>query len=331
MVPLAEIFHCQTVHLFRWNEEILRQKIADSQGIALFHIASCYRMFRMPRTGHIDEIESIHEVRQIVVNFNLSELLAKDHNLGPNLVRETKQFLPQTDENLGREISNYLFTHFQFDPETILKPNSPKTVIVIDVLRILKLLLDNVVLDNGEDCKVSQIFPPSRTLEDVDEHEDDEVLSLDNIEDSNITISQILHPGRTLENVDEHEDDENENEDDDYEDNLSLNNLKYLLGLRSYFNVRRRGRPLTRVESRGFVEISPVVLKKRNEFDKRVHTCAICLDGFVDVDDDKILTTKCLHAFHSYCISKWLYNKNSCPTCRLVLPLSDIYLFSTTK
>ena len=42
-------------------------------------------------------------------------------------------------------------------------------------------------------------------------------------------------------------------------------------------------------------------------------TCAICLDS---VNDPLMLTTKCKHTFHEYCLDTWLTQSKTCPFCR---------------
>ncbi|KAL3533040.1 hypothetical protein ACH5RR_006561 [Cinchona calisaya] len=282
-VRVQEIFHCRKVRLFRWNEKILRNnKVSDSEGLALFRITSSFKTFGKPSLAWRHEIESVTNERGVIVPFNLSDLLGNDKKLGPRLVRETKRFRPETYDNHGHHISDYLFSRFQFDPETInLQQNSAKIVIVIEVFRVLLVFFDNAQDPN---FRISFFMPPERTLEKVDKDEDN------------------------------HARDDKEDKDD------------FLLQLRTYLNIsgsRGMGRPLTKDEPRAFVEISPKALGKRKEFDKKVETCPICLGGFDDVDDKRIFATTCYHVFHRDCISKWLLNKNSCPTCRLVLPFSD--------
>ncbi|KAL3533039.1 hypothetical protein ACH5RR_006560 [Cinchona calisaya] len=191
--------------------------------------------FRAPNLGQGDIIEFVNkQTNHVVFPFNLSELLAKDQNFGPKLVSGTKEFLPETEQPLGQHISNFC-TCFQFGQKIVLQPNSPKSVIVVEVIVLRKV-------------------------------------SFDNADHPNIAFSQILLPG------------------------VCGGREELLLGM----------------NQRGFVEYSPnvVLLEKRKEFDRGAETCAICLDGFVDVDDDdKISTTVCSHVFH-----------NHCPTCRLVLP-----------
>ncbi|KAJ4981220.1 hypothetical protein NE237_032057 [Protea cynaroides] len=51
-------------------------------------------------------------------------------------------------------------------------------------------------------------------------------------------------------------------------------------------------------------------------------TCMICMDEFVK--GVEIARLPCKHFFHGECIFKWLENKNSCPLCRLALPVEEL-------
>ncbi|CAO2825496.1 unnamed protein product [Amaranthus hypochondriacus] len=56
-------------------------------------------------------------------------------------------------------------------------------------------------------------------------------------------------------------------------------------------------------------------------------TCAICLDAFKDdiTEDGKmIVELDCKHLFHKGCIGRWMLNNQSCPLCRIVLPVFDL-------
>lgn len=49
------------------------------------------------------------------------------------------------------------------------------------------------------------------------------------------------------------------------------------------------------------------------------NVCAVCTDEFHS--DDTVARMPCQHLFHDECISKWLGETNSCPLCRLALPV----------
>eukprot|EP00928_Gymnodinium_smaydae_P007787 TRINITY_DN12790_c0_g1_i1.p1 TRINITY_DN12790_c0_g1~~TRINITY_DN12790_c0_g1_i1.p1 ORF type:complete len:194 (-),score=20.17 TRINITY_DN12790_c0_g1_i1:530-1111(-) len=49
--------------------------------------------------------------------------------------------------------------------------------------------------------------------------------------------------------------------------------------------------------------------------------CAICLESFAP--ETQLVELPCRHAFHSSCLSHWLAGMNSCPCCRLSLPMVD--------
>ncbi|PWA65273.1 putative E3 ubiquitin-protein ligase RHA4A [Artemisia annua] len=52
--------------------------------------------------------------------------------------------------------------------------------------------------------------------------------------------------------------------------------------------------------------------KCKNEND---HDCVICLEEFQEKETIGVLEP-CKHLFHTYCITRWLFKKPSCPTCR---------------
>ncbi len=49
-----------------------------------------------------------------------------------------------------------------------------------------------------------------------------------------------------------------------------------------------------------------------------VDTCVVCLTNFEL--DDVMVTLPCVHKFHETCILPWLRSKNTCPSCRQILP-----------
>jgi hypothetical protein len=48
--------------------------------------------------------------------------------------------------------------------------------------------------------------------------------------------------------------------------------------------------------------------------------CSICFDK---IKDQEIYDLKCYHSFHCECIEKWIYNKQSCPLCRVEIDTID--------
>ena len=58
-------------------------------------------------------------------------------------------------------------------------------------------------------------------------------------------------------------------------------------------------------------------INKQNmlEFDEdnNEYSCIICMDE----NENEFVKLNCNHIFHTSCLSEWLINNNSCPTCRL--------------
>ncbi|KAK9116834.1 hypothetical protein Sjap_015781 [Stephania japonica] len=49
------------------------------------------------------------------------------------------------------------------------------------------------------------------------------------------------------------------------------------------------------------------------------YNCSICLED-MEIGIDEVMRLPCSHAFHPYCIIKWLGTNHVCPLCRFVLP-----------
>ena len=51
-------------------------------------------------------------------------------------------------------------------------------------------------------------------------------------------------------------------------------------------------------------------------------SCAVCICDFEECDE--LIRLPCGHVFHKDCVSTWLNEHNTCPTCRYELPTEDI-------
>ena len=54
---------------------------------------------------------------------------------------------------------------------------------------------------------------------------------------------------------------------------------------------------------------------------KEIAECSVCKEEFKK--NDKVYKLPCDHLFHPDCITPWLKQHNSCPTCRFELPTDD--------
>jgi len=72
----------------------------------------------------------------------------------------------------------------------------------------------------------------------------------------------------------------------------------------------------TTVESLPEVEVTEEIMK-----DNEVNECTICKEEFKKAE--KATKLPCKHLFHHECITPWLGQHNSCPTCRFELPTDD--------
>ena len=60
------------------------------------------------------------------------------------------------------------------------------------------------------------------------------------------------------------------------------------------------------------------ILRKNSNFEN----CSVCKDDFEL--EQQIVNLPCKHSFHEDCLSPWLTERNSCPTCRFELPTDDV-------
>ena len=58
------------------------------------------------------------------------------------------------------------------------------------------------------------------------------------------------------------------------------------------------------------------MLKKIIPLEKKNNKCSICLSPLHSSKKKIVCLDKCLHTYHSECITKWLENHDTCPYCR---------------
>lgn len=63
-----------------------------------------------------------------------------------------------------------------------------------------------------------------------------------------------------------------------------------------------------------YSEVKEQLKIDQNDKESSDTSCVICLDGFSDDNDTRLL--KCKHFFHLTCLDEWLKKKRECPVCR---------------
>ena len=64
----------------------------------------------------------------------------------------------------------------------------------------------------------------------------------------------------------------------------------------------------------------PELCETNKESDLNSDTCAICIEGYTEVDES--ITLECNHKFHKPCIMTWFKKELNCPLCRKPLTLN---------
>ncbi|PRP89511.1 hypothetical protein PROFUN_00775 [Planoprotostelium fungivorum] len=104
---------------------------------------------------------------------------------------------------------------------------------------------------------------------------------------------------------------------------LNANNGNSLFGLSSFEDLldhlmrqhQPQGPPPT---SKNVLDRLPIVTAEAKH---TCETCLVCQENFVE--EESVLELPCKHNFHKDCVTTWLEQHCTCPTCRYELPVDD--------
>lgn len=288
MVSVKEEAHRKKLQVYNWNEKLTGEPcwLSDLHGLLLFNI-TCSFTSRILGEGVVD---STQKNIQRMVAFDQRNLLSPEILLRDS-VSLIDQFLPETVQPLGAEISDFLMRRYRFSPDRLHQPVSPRIVIVVEVLRSRSMEYssrEEMVVGNGME---GNLIPPWKPI-------------------SNSRRDWPFVPALA------------ENEPSLYSKYTSqirklLHDLTYLLNVRNAFPTL----PITDDDPLGLVEV-PVEFALET-FQQAVDgSCAICLQRFSSPGEAvavELVRTPCAHIFHMRCITPWLPKNPTCPMCRFQL------------
>lgn len=126
--------NCTALRLFLWNEKLTKNQISQSEGLCVCLIRSTYIRLSWSDDSTYGNIIGDRN-SCAVIPFDLSKLLNKYASLSSILVSATLQFFP-TIKHLADNISNYLFTKFQYTQAFLQPPPRPTYVIALEVSHV---------------------------------------------------------------------------------------------------------------------------------------------------------------------------------------------------
>ncbi|KAG2685560.1 hypothetical protein I3760_10G131100 [Carya illinoinensis] len=301
MVRVKEEAHSTRLRVFNWNQRLEKfgrrpSGLSDTQGLFFFTMKTDYTISILGE-GIVDANKRHTEK---VVPFEHLQLLSPDSTemLSRSVLSATDQFLPETVQPLGGQISDFLLRHYRFSPDRLAQPVSPRIVIVVEVSRNrIVEFCSREEMGRMEEYKI----PPSFNRWDVPAASDLRRIELD-------PLDGVYDP-------EEHRNDPSLF----YSSEILciLDSIAYMLETKNAFPTR----PITLDDPLGFVPV-PVELTLLALEESLDGTCAICLEWFTLVGDCKaveLARTPCNHIFHLRCINQWFHKELSCPMCRFKL------------
>jgi hypothetical protein len=283
------------LRVFNWNQKLRKfggepSDLSDTQGLFLFIITESFTI-TIPGEGVVYATE---RRTTKVVPFEHQQLLSRDSTemVSCGAVSGTKQFLPETVQPLGTDISDWLVFRYRFSPDRLHRPVSPRIVIVVEVS-----LSKSMEYCSREEMvrKGGNLFPRRKPRPSRDYYWQSESYDIELAQNDPSLFYTI-------------------------EIQFFVSELTYLLKVRPEFPTL----PITDDDPLGFVQVPAefaLELKETFEFGQAHDvTCAICLQRLSSTGKaTKLARTLCSHFFHMRCITRWLRKKPSCPMCRFEL------------
>ncbi|KAE8126046.1 hypothetical protein FH972_020799 [Carpinus fangiana] len=296
MVTVKEEGQVERLQVFNWNQRLRKfggepSDLSDTQGLFFFLITENFTI-RIP--GEEGVVYASQRRTNKVVPFEHQQLLSRDSTelVSRGAVSNTKQFLSETVQPLGAEISDWLVLRYRFSPDRLHRPVSPRIVIVVEVS-----LSKSAEYCSREEMvrKGGNLFPPRkpRPSRDVDWQSEPYDIELAQNDPSLFYTREI---------------------------EFFVSELTYLLKVRPEFPTL----PITDIDDPlGFVQVPAEFALELETFEfEEAHdgTCAICLERLSSTSKaTELARTLCSHFFHMRCITRWLHKKPSCPMCRFEL------------
>jgi DNA-directed RNA polymerase subunit RPC12/RpoP len=105
--------------------------------------------------------------------------------------------------------------------------------------------------------------------------------------------------------------------------NTEESNMESIINMIMANDDNRYGNPPASKEALNALEKVKIDEENLKEIRKNSNceNCSVCKDDF-DLDQ-QIVNLPCKHSFHEDCLTPWLTERNSCPTCRFELPTDD--------
>jgi len=105
--------------------------------------------------------------------------------------------------------------------------------------------------------------------------------------------------------------------------NTEESNMESIINMIMANDNNRYGNPPASKEAVSNLEKVKIDEEKLNKLRKNSNceNCSVCKDDFEL--EQEIVNLPCKHSFHEDCLTPWLTERNSCPTCRFELPTDD--------